>query len=717
MQTSLLISLFILQPQLQELNDLAKARNVDALLKLSGPGMDAGTFRFLRQTGAFGVGQKGWTVAPLTDAEGKKEYRVFTSPLTSQDYGDQVFEWAGGKLSRLRPESEVGGYRVRHLDFDIYFIKEDEHKVRFSVETKLERQKSADQSALLRLGPNYKVQGVFDAAGQKLPYQQAGGVVLFTPRQAKDQTVKIDYEGVVNTPGFAGAVNSGEAMLTNDYWWPSTGRLPVTFTVQARTPESWEVITSGERTGVELLDQVKVTRYRMDVPIVYLSLSAGPFNKAEKKTNGIDYRAWSLKLTKDELEQQTELYPPIIEFYAKTFAPHPFTQYGAVDTELYGGGALEAYSYATYGHGWLPDEDAHEPAHTWFGGILPNTYLKSMWNESFAVWCESFYAREGAIGNAEEKRPAFVAVPSPNGAWNATPMVNSGVEWAGVASALGYGKGGFVLQQLEFEMGTAAIVAAARKWIQEHPKGEPAEWEGFEAACGPEWKWFFDQWHRRAGYPAPTVSGVAKAGGKVIGKVEFAGEPYRMGTELAFATPSGWKFGRVTLDGSGAFSADCPADATEVVFDPWGRLPIQHKRSNQVTFNAVRRVPVVLDEKNADWMPERGRRADWDGKTMENLLFVGHPSNNPVVADLCKRAGFAVDGDKLTYRGTTIDLRDGCAMALIDLGNGKRCGLRLGKVRREPSIGSAKVALTDGLGRFLRGETEPRHEDGLVFKL
>lgn len=717
MQASLLLSLILWQPQLQELNDLAKARNVDGLLKLSGPGMDAGTYRFLKQTGAFGVGQKGWTVVPLTDAGDKKEYRVFTSPLTSQDYGDQVFEWAGGKLARLRPETEVGGYRVRHLDFEISFAKAAEHKAQFTVQTRLERQDSPSKSALLRLGPNYTVSGITGEAGEQIAFQQAGGVVLFTPAADKNQIVTISYEGVVNAPGFSGAVNDGEAMLTNDYWWPSTARLPVTFTVKARVRSDWDVITSGERTGLRVEGSDKVISYRMDMPIVYLSLSAGPFTFAEKKTNGIDYRAWSLKLTKDELLQQTELYPPIIEFYAKTFAPHPFTQYGAVDTELYGGGALEAYSYATYGHGWLPDEDAHEPAHTWFGGILPNTYLNSMWNESFAVWCESFYAREGAIGNQAEKRHAFVAVPSPNGAWNATPMVNSGVEWAGVASALGYGKGGYVLQQLEYEMGTDAIVAAARKWIQDHPKGEPAEWEGFEAACGPEWKWFFDQWHRRAGYPAPTISGVAKAGGKLTGKVEFTGEPYRMATDLAIATPSGWKFGRVTLDGSGGFSADCPAEATEVIFDPWGRLPIQHKRSNQVTFNSLRRAQVVLDDRTADWMPERGRRADWNGTTMENLLFVGHPANNPVIADLCNRAGFVVEGDKLSYRGTTIDLNDGCAMALIDLGNGKRCGLRLGKVRREPNIGSAKVALTDGLGRFLRGETEPRREDGLVFKL
>jgi hypothetical protein len=714
MQAILLLAALVQSP-LAELNALAKDRNVDGILKVASPEVKPADLKFLKANGAFGVGSKGWTVELLDDKKGGHQYAVFTTLLTTQDYGDQVFKFDGGKLGAKIPETDPGAYVIRQLIMKISFPKAKTARLETLTACEL---KDASKPTMFRLGGNYRVSSVKSDTGSELPYSQAGGVVLFRPEQdKKSQYFILTYEGVVDNPGFAGAITDNEVMLTNDYFWPSTARSPVTFNALVRTPKSWEVVTNGERVGVEEEGDEKITHYRMSVPIVYLSLSAGLFGKAEAKHGDITYRIWSTKMTDDEMKLQTELYPPIIEFYSKTFSPHPFTQYGAVDTELYGGGALEAYSYATYGHGWLPAPDAHEPSHTWFGGILANNYLKSMWNESFASWCEGLYPRENEIGDKAEKRLAFVSVPGFNAAWNATTQMDSGVDWGGVSSALGYGRGGDVLQQLEYEMGTEAMVKAVRKWIADQPKGEPANWEGFIAACGPEWTWFFDQWHKRPGAPKFTISNVHQDHGQMFGNVAFNGPTYRLKTQVAFNTPQGWVYDSVTLDQTGAFSVACPARASEVVFDPLGRLPMAHKNSNQATYGATRRMSVVLDSKHPDWMPQGGRKAEWDGKQRANLLFVGHPATSPVVAELCSKIGFVVKGDSLTYKGTTIDLNHGAALALIDLGDGQQCGLRLGKTRSEPTLGSARTALTDDLGNFLRGDTDPRKEEGLVFKL
>ena len=89
----------------------------------------------------------------------------------------------------------------------------------------------------------------------------------------------------------------------------------------------------------------------------------------------------------------------------------------------------------------------------------------------------------------------------------------------------------------------------------------------------------------------------------------------------------------------------------------------------------------------------------------------------PMMLDLCHRAGFDVMGDKLTYGSTTIDLNHGCALAIVDLGGGKRCLIGLGKTRVAADTGRAQVAITDDLGRFLRGKTEPKTSGNLTFKL
>ncbi|PMW84813.1 hypothetical protein C1X33_33855, partial [Pseudomonas sp. GW460-E13] len=92
---------------------------------------------------------------------------------------------------------------------------------------------------------------------------------------------------------------------------------------------------------------------------------------------GRSYGMWSARVPVGQMRPIAALYASIIQFYER-FAPYPFSQYGGLDSETYGGGAMEAYSYATYGGG-LPSEDPHEPAHTWWGGLINNTYFHSFW--------------------------------------------------------------------------------------------------------------------------------------------------------------------------------------------------------------------------------------------------------------------------------------------------------------------------------------------------
>jgi hypothetical protein len=86
----------------------------------------------------------------------------------------------------------------------------------------------------------------------------------------------------------------------------------------------------------------------------------------------------------------------------------------------------------------------------------------------------------------------------------------------------------------------------------------------------------------------------------------------------------------------------------------------------------------------------------------------------PAIRPLLARAGFVVKGEALTYRGTTINLRQGTAVAILPLPGDKVVGILLGQSRRPASVGQARVAVADGLGRFLAGETDPRTSFGAV---
>jgi hypothetical protein len=403
-------------------------------------------------------------------------------------------------------------------------------------------------------------------------------------------------------------------------------------------------------------------------------------------------------------------------------------------TELYGGGALEAYSFATYGTGWLPDEDTHEPAHTWFGGLLSNTYMNSYWNESFANFCGGLFNRERPVGNVQERRLAFVDPANMARAYNEAPMSQSGAFIGGTASSLGYGKGATVLQQLERELGTERMVAAMRTWISDNTKGEAAEWEGFERAVakssGEGHKWFFDQWVRNPGAPTFEVTDVGTVGNEVRGRVDFRGVPYRITAEV-YAEHADGSVTRTDVvlnpdrkEGVSEFRFRLPKKPVLLSFDPYDRILRERSGAAPPRLAArLRTMRPVIDTMHRSYAGtfsafiSTARVTEQVPTDLNGVFLVGHPDAVPAMRELCRKVGFVVSGNTLTYDGTKIDLRDGAAFALVDLGNGKTCAIGLGETSRPPQPGNARLCVVDGRGRFLRGKTEPRKEGALVFRL
>jgi hypothetical protein len=720
----------VLQDPVAQIDAAAKARDIAGVQALASESLKANptAFRFLRQNGTYGVGSKGWRAFRMASADGKGAYLVFTTPITSEDIGDQVFTFENGRLARFVDERSDLGVRIAHQKLEAWF---DVPKKTARIETLAQfvRKPDAAGDFLIRFGSNYRVTAVLDGAGKPARFEQAGGVVTLPTPQAAEFAYRIRYEGLVDLPGYAGSISPNEIMLTNDYWYPMIARGPCAYELKVHGPKGWTAVGQGEFVSATDAATEHVSSFRMDVPVTFWSFSMAPYKRHSEVLNGRRYTVWSLTMPEDRMRIQPELFRPILEFYER-FAKYPFSQWGAVDSPHYGGGALEAYSFATYGTGWLPDEDAHEPAHTWFGGLLNNGYLNSLWNESFANFCSGLFDREVSIGNRAERRIAFVSDANPNASFNAAPMAKSGAEIGPAASSLGYGKGALVLQMLEHEIGTEAIVKAMRDWIAEHPKGELAEWEHFESAVarttGKDYKWFFDQWVRRSGWADFEVSDVKWVGGQVHGIVKFSGPKYHLTVDVMLEYPDGsreFKTCRIgpTPDSESSFpTVSAPRKPTLVSIDPWRKLLRRYGNDEQpVMLRTFQRgARRYTDPAHKDWLPGFGRSGlESFPADFANAILVGSPETLPQMKPLCDRVGFKVSGDKLTYDGTTIDLNAGAALAVVDLGDGKRCVIGIGKTLRAPSFGRARVALVDKYGRFLRGKTDPKTSGFLTFRL
>jgi hypothetical protein len=688
----------------------ARGKNVAEIEAAAVPEL-AGKFAFLRQVGAFGVGSKGWRAESLNDVEGEKRYVVFTTPLTSQDRGDQVFEYDGSKLTRLVSEKEWRGMRLTDLDFDLRF-EPTKKLAHLKAKATFYRTGDSEASFFVRLSPNYRVSTVTNWRGEPVKFAQSGGVVSLPTPDRRSFEYTFTYSGEVNLPGYAGAIVDDEVMLTNDYWWPHIARQPIRVKTTSTVPMDWTVVSQGNRVSREIIDDQLVVKYENLIPVSYLSYSAGKFRVAERKLDDVRYFIASRLLTEEELADQLEFVPPVIEFFSR-FAPFPYKEYGAVDTDLYGGGALEAYSYATYGHGWLPDEDPDEPSHTWWGGLISNTYLDTFWNESFASFSEGFYAREGSIGDRDAKRRAFVSQASMSPAYDRAAIENVGADGGGLASSLGYGKGGDVLQQLEFEMGTQKFSEVLAEWLAGHNQFEEGGWNSFESVCGPEWTWFFDQWIRRPG--CPKISSVTAAqGGKLNLSIQQAAPYYQFKVDLAIRTSQGvvYEVVDVVPDESGNSRLELDVtDAIIVSVDPFDRLLQPGRPRLGYRLSEAFRTFKVYDPSGR---LESRQKIESLPTDLSDVMIAGSPSDISATAPLWAKSGVVFESGKATYQGQTVDLKEGAVMAVVEFAPGKWVGLYAGMTKYGPKTGISSIAMVDQMGRFLTGSTEPRWNGSLV---
>ena len=698
------------------LDRLARARDVQGLTQLAIQGAWQGRnpLNPLRTNGAYDTGRYGWT-AITGSAPWGKQYVVFSTALTSEDVGERLFETDGAKLTRYVDERQDQGWRIEKHRLEVAFdvpVK----KVRIQ-DSFVVRRIAGDENLILRIGPNYRVASLFKPDGKEAKWSQIGGVILIGDA-ADGIEYRMSYEGVVDKPGYAGAILPNEALLTNDYWYPMIGRKPSPFTISVRTHPSWTVVTHGEQTASKVEFGHRITSYKMDLPISYWSLNAGAYKTVQEDIAGRRYRSWSMVLDDAKMKLQPKLLPPIVQTF-ELFGRFPFSGYGSVMTPTYGGGALEGYSFVT--SGYYSGEDAHELAHTWFGGIVNNTYLTSFWNESFAVWAEGFFARNAPIGNRAERREAYIQTPSIDAAsYNVAALNNAPADIGPAAVSLGYGKGAYVLQMLEQELSPETFVTVCRTWLANHDKTKGGEWEGFESAVAKvrDMTWFFDQWVRKPGYANFTVDNVRFDGTAIVGDVNFAGPIYRISCDVMLETAGRRDFRKVELR-PGQIRIPIARKPSLVSFDPWLRIlrPIS-RDEHPVTIESLVGLPRVDLKRSEGWLEGVGApTALRMPRDPVGHFIVGTPIEAPALEPIFAKAGISVVGNYASFRGNRIDLRRGAFLAAVEVEPGRYCLIGAGRIQHPPRLGRARVMLMDEYGRFLRGVSDPKTSGNLTFRL
>jgi Aminopeptidase N len=523
---------------------------------------------------------------PRWKDEADQYLAVFSMYHSCQSIGDHFHKLVksgdGWKIGPEVPETETLGYRVRDHQLDVRFNLEGKSAF-FKDEVKMERTRaSANSVCLLRLSSNLVVDDV-KRGEAAVPFAHAPGLIAVVLPDERQSTLTVNYHGSFNASGMDTYVNEREVFL-NSYWYPHIGRLPARHGVSVTVPKGWTAIGQGNLLSRKEGSSSTTFSFRNEIPVCYFSLDAGAYRVTSKTVGSRVYAVYQLDENPQAAERALDELMKCLPFYEKSFGKYPYPSYTLVQTKGSFGGALEAYSFSTYagrGFGGV----AHEVSHTWWGGIVPNTYTRTMWNEWFANYCDGLFRRQ-----ASATKPAHALTGMHSGAdfgrlllrAYSIPMSRAFDTENGPQNSVGYGKGSLVLAMLEDEIGTEKMLASMRRFVDDHPVGEAAEWPEFEKAVekttGSDMNWFFEQWVERSGVPVVRLANVRSsrvgANWSVTGTIEQEGKPYRLRLPVVVECASGKNAQSVAVTEGSAqrFTITTPSRPTAALLDPEGTV-------------------------------------------------------------------------------------------------------------------------------------------------
>ncbi len=498
-------------------------------------------------------------VLPLPDSAPTHEALVvFHAWHSCQSDGDHVHRLVpsgkGWRLGPEIPETETLGFRVR--DHDLHVTLNVPAKNATLTDTvQVERTaESIPAFGLLRLSHDFHVASMTeqDASGTHTAlYRQAGGVIAFTPPNDRKFTLTLHYSGHLDNRQ-SDYIHTNEAVLCS-YWYPHIARLPARTTVTATTPPHWRALAQGELTHeTQNPDGGTTVTFRNEVPNCFYTLDFGQYTITTRKVKERSLSVYQLRPNAALAQACLNRLSAAMDYYDHNFAPFPFTRYAIVETQGAFPGALEAYSFSTYGPNTLPELIQHELAHTWWGGMIPCTYTHSMWDEAFAEYSDDLFthSQPSASPNTSPLPPSAAKLLSERlknaEAYKAIPIAQAFDTEDDQQIAAGYEKGHKVLKMLEDRLGQPLMLRCMRRFFADHTQGEAADWPEFEAAVqketGADYRWFFGEWLERPGMPrlalAHTTVQKDKDGYLVETDVVQEGNPYRLAllVQLELAT-------------------------------------------------------------------------------------------------------------------------------------------------------------------------------------
>jgi hypothetical protein len=326
---------------------------------------------------------------------------------------------------------------------------------------------------------------------------------------------RVAYEGRVDAsddPGSTGALTADVVFLDRgSLWYPVFGDDLITFTIEARAPADWEVVSQGARTARRVEGASKVVRWESLQPQDDIFLVGGPLTEYTRAAKGITSMA--LLRTPDPAlaEKYLDATERFVAMYSALFGPYPYRKFAMVENAWETGYGMPSFtllgSTVIRFPFILTSSYPHEILHNWWGNGVFVDSSRGNWAEGLTAYLADHLMAEQRGGGADYRRATLQKYADYVTHGRDFPLTEFRARHDPATEAVGYGKALMVLHMVRHKLGDDAFIQGLRTFFNEFRfrRATFADLDRSLAGAGGGATVMMNPWIERAGAPALRV--------------------------------------------------------------------------------------------------------------------------------------------------------------------------------------------------------------------
>ncbi len=326
------------------------------------------------------------------------------------------------------------------------------------------------------------------------------------------ENARMSREEVVDMP--SGYLSQPGAFLSPDAgWYPTLDQATSEFTLEARVPKAWRVVSEGRLTGTtENDDGTRTESYDGTHPLEGIDIVAAQWTVWEQEQDGVRVAVYTLPDTpKDLASTYLTATARYIARFSQQIGPHPWPQFIVAEHILPTGYGMPSFTLLGAQVMRLPfivgTSLGHEVLHDWWGNGVYVDRSTGNWCEGLTAYmADQAFAGEQSPGGDVEYRRQILRDYSEYVAHGGKdePVTVFRERHDRADRALGYGKVAMIFHMLSRQVGDASFAQGMRTFFSSFTYRR-ASWRDIETTfaklTGHNFDWFFRQWVDRPGAP------------------------------------------------------------------------------------------------------------------------------------------------------------------------------------------------------------------------